>query len=184
MYKETIMVIDTKNGTVTNAFYNSKDNITVTSADAHANKISFYIHQFRYLKLRPDATAPTKSHTGDLGYDLYSVEEVKIPPGCKGIVSTGICVGFPSGWGGIVKDRSSMAMKTTLTTIAGVIDNGYTGELFIAFANYGSEEQTIQAGQKIAQIVPVMVTSFDILEVDNISSRDGRDGNGFGSTGY
>lgn len=137
-----------------------------------------------YKKIIETATAPTRSHSGDLGYDLYSVDEVTIPPGCKGVVSTGIAFQFPHGWGGIVKDRSSMAMRTTLTTIGGVIDNGYTGELFIVFANYGTEEQVIGSGQKMAQIVLVPVSNFELQEVSEIISRDGRDDNGFGSTGY
>ena len=79
-----------------------------------------------------------------LGYDLYAMEDVTIAPGQKMSVRTGISFQFPPNWGGIVKDRSSMATKTTLETIGGVIDNGYTGELFVVFANYGTQVQHIK----------------------------------------
>jgi dUTP pyrophosphatase len=75
-----------------------------------------------------------------------------------------------------------MANNTTLETIGGVIDNGYTGELFIVFANYGKTEHMLVVGQKIAQLVLIPVANFPLLEVDEIISADGRGNNGFGST--
>jgi len=67
--------------------------------------------------------------------------------------------------------------------IAGVIDNGYTGELSVLFANYGNSPIRIDKGDKIAQLVLIQTTTFDLVELEDIASRDGRGDNGFGSTG-
>ena len=142
-----------------------------------------YYPSLKFKRLSKDAIAPTKAHSGDLGYDLYAIEDVTIATGQKMKVSTGISFQFPPNWAGFVKDRSSMATKTTLETIGGVIDNGYTGELFVMFANYGNEVEYIKQGSKIAQLILIPVANFELEEVEEVSSNDGRDNKGFGSTG-
>ena len=137
----------------------------------------------KFKRLSEEAIAPSRAHSGDLGYDLYAMEDDTIAPGQKMKVSTGISFQFPDTWGGFVKDRSSMATKTTLETIGGVIDNGYTGELFVMFANYGTQVQYIKQGSKIAQLILIPVANFKLEEVEEVSSNDGRDNKGFGSTG-
>ena len=147
------------------------------------NVHNYYSPSLKFKRLSEDAIAPTKAHSGDLGYDLYAIEDVTIAPGQKMKVSTGISFQFPPEWAGFVKDRSSMATKTTLETIGGVIDNGYTGELFVMFANYGNEVEYIKQGSKIAQLILIPVANFKLEEVEEVSSNDGRDNKGFGSTG-
>ena len=142
-----------------------------------------YYPNLKFKRLSKAAIAPTKAHSGDLGYDLYAMEDVTIASGQKMKVSTGISFQFPPKWAGFVKDRSSMATKTTLETIGGVIDNGYTGELFVMFANYGNEVEHIKQGSKIAQLILIPVANFELEEVEEVSSNDGRNTKGFGSTG-
>lgn len=137
----------------------------------------------KYKLLSDSAKSPTRSHAGDLGYDLYANERVVFMPHQKGKVGTGVAFQFPEGWGGFIKDRSSMSTKTDLETIGGVIDNGYIGELFIVFVNYGSQVQVIEKGQKMTQMVLIPVANFDLEEVDQLTSNDDRKNNGFGSTG-
>lgn len=137
----------------------------------------------KYKVLSEDAVRPTRSHEGDLGYDLYSIRDYKVYPHSKQMIGTGIAFQFPPGWGGFVKDRSSMATKTDLETIGGVIDNGYIGELFIVVMNYGDEVQYISKGQKIAQMVMIPVANYQLEEVDELIASDARGENGFGSTG-
>ena len=83
-------------------------------------------------KLVDTAILPTKAHTGDLGYDLYAQQPLAIFPGEVKLVSTGISIEFPEGYGALLRDRSSVATKQYLFVVAGVIDNGYTGEIKIA----------------------------------------------------
>ena len=69
-----------------------------------------------------------------------------------------------------------------ITVSAGVIDNGYRGEIMILLTNNGKEPYKIDADQKIAQMIPVPVTAWEVTEVDDLSDTDRGDG-GFGSTG-
>lgn len=134
-------------------------------------------------KLFDNAILPTKAHAGDLGYDLYAQAPMVIYPGDVGLVPTGISVQFPEGYGALLRDRSSVATKQYLFVVAGVIDNGYTGEIKIALYNSSEEIVNITAGSKIAQMILIPTVNFDIEEVTETTSVDGRGSNGFGSTG-
>ena len=138
--------------------------------------------QLRAKKLTETAVIPTKAHTGDLGYDLYSDSHYEIESGDSQVVSTGIAIGFPHGYGGFIKDRSSISTQRGLITGAGVIDNEYIGEIKILIINHSRERQVIEHGEKIAQIVLIPVTDCSILEVEELESH-GRGTKGFGSTG-
>lgn len=134
-------------------------------------------------RLFVDAQLPQKAHAGDLGYDLFSMGITTIYPGQTELVSTGICAQFPEGYGAFIRDRSSVATKRSLFTVAGVIDNGYIGELRVALFNGGEEVQHIRHGEKIAQLVLIPTVNFPVEEVDEVVSSDARGLNGFGSTG-
>jgi dUTP pyrophosphatase len=136
--------------------------------------------------LRPDAKAPTIAHPGeDLGYDLYAAETVVFPARGHAIVPTGVSMeltavdGTPMG--ALVRDRSSIAIRRIITT-AGVIDAGYRGEVKIVMENLGDMEQTIHAGDKIANLLPypVLTTAVEVVE-DLAESKRGA--GGFGSSG-
>lgn len=138
-------------------------------------------------KLVEGATIPSKNLPTDLGYDLYASEEVYIQPNETKIVSTGIAVKFPVGWGGFIKDRSSIATKKLLTTVAGVIDENYTGEIKVAVklvqpSHFDVFPTVIHKGDKIAQLVPIPVTNWNIETVDELPETD-RGEKGFGSSG-
>ena len=134
-------------------------------------------------KLFDNAILPTKAHAGDLGYDLYAQAPMVIFPGEVGLIPTGISVQFPEGYGALLRDRSSVATKQYLFVVAGVIDNGYTGEIKIALYNGGGNTARISEGTKIAQMILVPTVNFEIEEVTETTSVDGRGSNGFGSTG-
>ena len=134
-------------------------------------------------KIDTNAVLPTKAHTGDLGYDLYSSSTATIAPGDTILVRTGIAVEFPKGYGALIRDRSSVATKKCLLVVAGVIDNGYTGEIQVAFHNSGPIEQHFFTGDKIAQMILIPTVDFAVEEVSSIKSADQRGDKGFGSTG-
>lgn len=144
----------------------------------------------RVKRLHATAKLPTKAHAGDLGYDLYANHQyisqlptIHIWPGNTELVSTGIAIQFPEGYGGLIRDRSSIATKLNLIVVAGVIDNGYTGEIKVALHNAGNNAIPINAGDKIAQLILIPTVDFPVEEVANVVSVDGRGANGFGSTG-
>jgi dUTP pyrophosphatase len=136
--------------------------------------------KLKVKKLTETAKLPTKAHPTDLGYDLYADETVSIDGNSAIKIKTGIAVGFPEGWGGFIKDRSSMASKG-FAVIGGVIDQAYIGELSIVIT-YKRGVTTIQKGDKIAQLVPIPLTNWPIIEVDNLGPTD-RGEKGFGSSG-
>jgi dUTP pyrophosphatase len=136
--------------------------------------------KLKVKKLTETAKLPTKAHPTDLGYDLYADETVSIDGNSAIKIKTGIAVGFPESWGGFIKDRSSMASKG-FAVIGGVIDQAYIGELSIVIT-YKRGVTTIQKGDKIAQLVPIPLTNWPIVEVENLQPTD-RGEKGFGSSG-
>lgn len=139
----------------------------------------------RVKKLSENAILPHKAHGGDLGYDLFALEDIWIFPNMTAIVKTGIAIQLPDGYGAFIKDRSSVSTKRDLFTVAGVIDNGYVGEIGVALHNANPDNaQKIEAGTKIAQLVLIKTVNFEVQEVEEVLSSDQRGANGFGSTGF
>ncbi|HJM82020.1 MAG TPA: dUTP diphosphatase [Nitrospinota bacterium] len=132
-------------------------------------------------KLDPSAECPQKANEGDLGYDLFALKTTSIPNGTTKLVGTGIAIQFPVGWGGVIKDRSSIAMQGIFIS-AGVIDSGYRGEVQILITNHSGSTFLIEHKHKIAQLVPIPTTDWSLEVVDLLDDSD-RDSDGFGSTG-
>ena len=132
-------------------------------------------------RLSPDAILPTVAHPGeDIGYDLYSCEDLAVPAHSAAGVHTGIAIEFAPAAGGIVKTRSGMAKKRLLCN-AGVIDAGYRGEIVVLIENLGSETYAIHKGDKIAQLLEHPLLAGQVVEADLGDTARGR--KGFGSTG-
>jgi dUTP pyrophosphatase len=134
-------------------------------------------------RLSEAAVLPQKAHAGDLGYDLFASEEITVWAGQTKLVPTGIAIQFPEGYGALLRDRSSVATKRGLFVVAGVIDNGYIGEIKIALHNSTNGFERISAGEKIAQLILIPTVNFNVEEVDELVSADQRGTGGFGSTG-
>jgi dUTP pyrophosphatase len=139
------------------------------------------------VRLDTNAKLPTKAHYGDLGYDLYALEDTVLVPGNVTIVRTGIACNFPPGFGALLRDRSSVATKIQVFVVAGVIDQGYTGEVKVAFWNHDCNamvqpHKAFKAGDKIAQMILTPVVTIPIDEVTDLQTSS-RGAGGFGSTG-
>lgn len=141
----------------------------------------------RAKRLDPGARLPVVAHPGeDIGYDVFSLEAVTLPPRQTAKVRTGIAVearhpqtGAPLGL--LVRDRSSMAARGVATT-GGVIDAGYRGEVLILMTNLSDTPITLDTGEKIAQMVPVPVLTGTVEEVQSLEDS-ARAEKGFGSSG-
>lgn len=133
-------------------------------------------------RLHKDATLPTKAHPGDAGWDIYSLDIVEVPAWGSRLVSTGIALSIPYGWCGLVRDRSSVALKQLCEVGAGVIDHGYTGELKVLLQNLSPQIKWFNAGDRIAQLLIIQVPDVNLVEVDYFDPTD-RAENGFGSSG-
>jgi dUTP pyrophosphatase len=138
----------------------------------------------KVLKLHPDAKLPRYSHSGpwgDLAADLHAVSTWKLEPGETVAISTGIALELPSTHGALVEDRSGLALKG-LTTLAGVIDPGYRGEIKIVLTNLNPSPYTISPGDRIAQLRVVQRIEATFEEVAELAAA-ARGTGGFGSTG-
>jgi dUTP pyrophosphatase len=116
------------------------------------------------------------------GADLRASARVTLAPGEIALVPTGIALALPPGHVGLVWPRSGLAVRHGLDTLAGVIDADYRGEVRVALVNHGSEPVTLEAGERIAQLLvqPVArVTFARAAALDDTSRGTG----GFGSTG-
>lgn len=141
----------------------------------------------RVKLLEAGARLPVVAHPGeDLGYDVFALEATVLAPQATVKVRTGIAVEArhpetDAPLGLLVRDRLSMAAQGLATT-GGVIDAGYRGEVLIVMTNLGDVTQELQAGEKIAQLVPVPVLTGPVQEAETLEVS-GRAAKGFGSTG-
>lgn len=135
-------------------------------------------------RLDPDLPVPAYAHPGDAGLDLVSRTGVAIAPGERVLVPTGIAIALQPGLVGLVHPRSGLAVKRGITVInaPGTIDAGYRGEICVGLVNLGQEPQTIERGDRIAQLVIQRVEVATLIEVDRLPGTARGDG-GFGSTG-
>lgn len=135
-------------------------------------------------RLHPDAVVPAYAHAGDAGLDLVAVESVKMAPGERHAVATGWAVAVPNGWVGLVHPRSGLALRQGLTVAnaPGTIDAGYRGELKVILVNLGAEAVTVEAGDRVAQLLLQEVGQAVVEEVDELDDTTRGEG-GFGSTG-
>lgn len=133
-------------------------------------------------RLDPSARLPKYAHDTDAGMDIFALTAATVASHERVLIPTGVALAIPDGFVGLVWDKSGIATKTGLTTLAGVIDSGYRGEIKIALFNSGAEAQTIEAGQKIAQLLIQPIMRAHVTEVVELSNTT-RGSGGFGSTG-
>ncbi|MFA7653918.1 MAG: dUTP diphosphatase [Candidatus Magasanikbacteria bacterium] len=138
--------------------------------------------KIKIKKLHPDIKLPTYAHPGDVGMDLYSLEDCELKPGERKIFSLGFATEFEIGYAAIIKDKGGPPVKYGLHTMGGVFDAGYRGEYNVLLINLGQEPHQIEKGDKIAQLViyPVMIAELE--ETDNLSDSSRGTGR-WGSTG-
>lgn len=140
--------------------------------------------QLAVKRLHPDAVVPRYAHGGsfgDLAADLYSVADAELAPGASTLVATGLAIGFPEGYGALVEDRSGLAVRG-ITTLAGVIDTGYRGELKVVLLNTTMEPVSLPSGSRVAQLRVVQRLEATFVETDDLDATV-RSAGGFGSTG-
>ena len=133
-------------------------------------------------KLDERAKVPQYAHDTDAGMDFFALENTTVPAGRSATVPTGIAVEIPTGYVGLVWDKSGLASKEGITTMAGVIDSGYRGAMSLIVFNTTGEDFTFKAGEKVAQMLVQKVEHVGIVSVDTLSDTE-RGNKGFGSTG-
>jgi dUTP pyrophosphatase len=140
--------------------------------------------RIKVLKLHAEAQLPRYAHVGafgDLAADLYAVAGVMLEAGATTTVATGVAMQFPSTHGALVEDRSGLAMRG-VTTLAGVIDPGYRGEIKVVMTNLSAAAVELNAGDRVAQLRIVRRIEAEFEEVPELMEA-ARGAKGFGSTG-
>jgi len=140
----------------------------------------------RVIRLRANAVLPEYMTEQAAGMDLCAALEapLRIPPGARTLVPTGIAMAIPPGFEGQVRPRSGLALKKglTLPNAPGTIDADYRGEIGVILLNSGEDEVVIADGDRIAQLVIAPVLRARIMLVEKLDET-GRNDGGFGHTG-
>lgn len=142
--------------------------------------------EVRIKKLKPEAVVPTYGSDYSAGADLYACIDsaVTIAPGETRLIHTGLSFEIPEGFGGFIYARSSLGTKRGLAPAnkVGVIDADYRGEVMVALHNHSSLTQTVEKGERVAQLVIAPFLKAEFVVADELSDTVRGEG-GFGSTG-
>jgi dUTP pyrophosphatase len=136
------------------------------------------------LIIAPDV--PAYAHPGDAGADLVSTEALRLEPGQRALVGTGVRIALPDGYVAFVVPRSGLATRHGITIVnsPGTVDAGYRGELKVTLLNTDADEAyDIGVGDRIAQLIVMPVSRANFIPVQQLPDSVRGDG-GFGSTGY
>lgn len=137
--------------------------------------------EVKIKRLNPEAKLPSYAHPGDVGLDLYSLEEASVLPGGHHRFYNGFALEFPEGYAAIVKDKGSIS-KAGLHTMGGVFDAGFRGEYNVHLVNLSDTPYRFEKGDKLAQLVIMPVAHATFVEADTLSETSRGKGQ-FGSTG-
>lgn len=130
---------------------------------------------------------PKYETSGSAGMDLIANidEPIKLKPLEREVVPTGLYISLPEGYEAQIRARSGLSYKHGITTANGIgtIDSDYRGEIGVILVNLSNEEYTVNAGDRIAQMVIAKYEKAEFIEVEELSETTRSDG-GFGHTGY
>ena len=135
-------------------------------------------------RLREDARVPDRAYDGDAGLDLAACDEVRLEPGERALVGTGLAVAIPEGYAGFVQPRSGLAARHGIAVVnsPGLIDSGYRGEIKVVLLNTDRARTFVaEPGERIAQLVVLPVPELAIREVGELPGSE-RGVRGFGSS--
>lgn len=129
---------------------------------------------------------PQYETEGASGMDIraYLDEPVRIAPGGRALIPTGIFLEIPAGCEVQVRARSGLAVKYGIGLVNGIgtIDSDYRGEIKVPLINWGEEAFLVRSGDRIAQMVLVRYEKAVLAVVDELPETK-RGAGGFGHTG-
>ena len=120
----------------------------------------------------------------DLRAAIPEGEPIRLLPGRRALVPTGLALALPAGYEAQIRPRSGLALKQGITCLnsPGTIDADYRGEVGVILINHGWEGFDIKRGDRIAQMVIATVIQAAWIETDDLDETE-RGSGGFGSTG-
>jgi dUTP pyrophosphatase len=133
-----------------------------------------------------DNPLPAYATAGAAGMDIraFLSAPVVLQPLQRYLVPTGLFIELPDGFEAQIRPRSGLAIKQGITCLnsPGTIDADYRGEICIILINLSGETQSVQSGDRIAQMMVQPVTKVSWQAVVTLNETD-RNTGGFGSTG-
>jgi dUTP diphosphatase len=151
----------------------------------HVSSGGFPVVEVLICRVDPAAPVPAYAHPGDAGADLVTTVDVRLAPGERAIVPTGVAIALPDGFAAFVHPRSGLAARLGLSIVntPGTVDAGYRGEIKVLLVNHDpSAELRLERGDRVAQLVVQRVERARFVEVLRLPGSDRGDG-GYGSTG-
>ena len=144
------------------------------------------MHEILIKKLHSDVKIPKYETEGSSGLDLeaYIEKDLRLLPGERKLVPTGVSVAMPNNFEIQIRPRSGLAYKNGISVVntPGTIDSDYRGEIKVLLINLGTEAVTIKKFQRIAQMVICPIIKANLKEVQELPETI-RGAGGFGSTG-
>lgn len=138
------------------------------------------------LEHAADLPLPAYATPDSAGLDLMAAitEPMRIEPGSRAMVPTGLAIALPRGFEAQVRPRSGLAAKNGVTVLnsPGTIDADYRGEIKVILINHGAEPFSVERGLRIAQMVVAPVTRI-AWDEQGALDETARGVGGFGSTG-
>jgi dUTP pyrophosphatase len=136
-------------------------------------------------RLDPGLPLPRYAHPGDAGADLVSAVDVRLEPGERRLVPTGVAIALPPGYVGLVHPRSGLAARhgVGIVNAPGTVDAGYRGEISVLLVNLDPRTPVeLVRGDRVAQLVVQRVERARFTAVDALPVSV-RGTGGYGSTG-
>ena len=106
----------------------------------------------------------------------------RIPGHGSRLIPTGLAVAIPDGHFGRIVMRSGHGIKRDLSCHVGTIDSDYRGEIMVLVRNHGAGDQTIEPGERFAQLIVMPCPRIEVTAIDELPLTK-RGAGGFGSTG-
>jgi dUTP pyrophosphatase len=128
---------------------------------------------------------PEYATSGSAAVDLRNAgETVTLQPLQRVLIPTGLAIALPAGTEAQIRPRSGLALRQGISIINTpcTIDSDYRGEIRIPLINFDSEPQTLEHGERIAQLLAAAVLRIEWRPADGLPAS-GRGAGGFGSTG-
>jgi len=128
--------------------------------------------QVKIKRLHDEAKIPSYGRLGDAGLDLYACEDYVLEPKKRHIFKLGFAIELPTGTVALVWDRSGMAVKHGVHSLAGVIDSNYRGEVSITLYNTSDEPWECKKGYRLAQMVIQKFEHAEFQEVEELAESE------------
>jgi dUTP pyrophosphatase len=121
-------------------------------------------------RISENTTLPAYGREAGPSIDLYAATEVRIEPGARAQVSTGVAMAFPVGFVGQIVDQYNTVIEEAVRVTPCTIDSGHRSEIRVELHNIGTTPVTFLSGSRVAQLLVVKVERAQLIEAEDVSA--------------